>query len=390
MTAGAGEGAAPLIAHVLNRLDYGGMETVLVNLVNRMGDTPYRHAVICLSGYSDFRNRLNSDRVPVVDIGKRPGKDPAAYARLWRVLRRMRPQLVNTYNIAALDTAPVARMAGCRVVHAEHGWTADRAAVPKKYRLLRRAMSPFVDRFVAVSRDLENWLREDVGIAPARLACIHNGVDPTPLLASAAARTEARRRLGVPQDAFVVGTVARLDPVKAHAVLIEAIGRLIAATEEPPVRLYIVGEGAERQRLEALIERRGLGAHVHLPGARDDIPDWLAAFDVFALPSWNEGVSIAALEAMAAALPVVATAVGGNPEVVVAERTGLLVPPGEAVALADALERYRHDPPLRQQHAAAGRARMQADFSLASMVEAYRGLYDEVLGRQAAALRGAA
>ncbi len=379
---------AMLIAHVLNRLDYGGMETVLVNQIQKMSDAPYRHAVICLSGHGRFARRL-PPTVPVVDIGKRPGKDPAAYARLWRALRQLRPQLVHSYNLAALEIAPLARLAGSCVVHAEHGWTADRASVPQKYRLLRRAMSPFVDRFVAVSRDLENWLREDVGIAPAKLACIHNGVDPAPLSDALVARDEARRRLGVPQDAFVVGTVARLDPVKAHALLIEAVGRLAAAKKAPPVRLYIVGEGEERPRLEALIEGRGLGSLVHLPGARDDIAQWLAAFDVFALPSWNEGVSIAALEAMAAALPVVATRVGGNPEVVAHETTGWLVPAGDVEALAEALARYRDAPELRLVHGRAGRARMQAEFSLHAMVQAYTGLYGEVLQRHAPA-RGAA
>lgn len=369
---------APLIAHVIHRLDYGGMETVLVDLINGMGDAPYRHAVICLTDYSAFRQRIRSPATEVFALGKREGKDMRVYWRLWKQLRRLRPALVNTYNLATLDAAPIARLAGCRVVHAEHGWTAERKAVPAKYVRLRRLMRPFVDRFVAVSRDLRDWLGETVGVAPGKLVCIHNGIATEDYQADERTRFSARQRAGIPPDAFVVGTVARLDPVKGQNWLIKAFARLDSELGRES-RLLIVGDGPERARLEALIGDLGLGSRVQLTGTRDDVPELLAAFDLFALPSRNEGVSIAILEAMANGLPVVATRVGGNPEVVRDGETGQLVAVGDVAALSAAFARYRDDPELRRRHGEAGRLLQQAEFSRAGMVERYRRLYDEVL-----------
>lgn len=375
----------PLVAHVIHRLDYGGMETVLVNLINRMGDQPYRHAVICMAGYTDFRARIRSREVQVFSLNKREGKDLPSYWRLWRLLRRLAPDLVNTYNLSTLDAAPVARLAGCRVVHAEHGWTEGRDAVPQRYIRLRRWLRPFIDRFVAVSEDIHAWLSDTVGVASSRLVCIHNGVDANAFLRGDAARQSARTELGIDPQSFVVGTVARLDPVKAQTDLVAAAGRLAAdAGKTRPVRVCIVGDGPERARLEALVRERGLEHVVHLAGARSDVSRWLAAFDVFALPSENEGVSIAILEAMASGLPVVASKVGGNPEVVLDGVTGTLVAAGDPAGLAEALARYRDAPALRQRHGEAGRGRLEAEFSLDAMVDRYRRLYDEVLGYRSA------
>lgn len=373
---------APLVVHVIRRLDYGGMETMLIDLINRMGDTPYRHAVICLKDYTGFRDRIASPAVEVFTLGKREGKDLISYWRLWRLLRRLRPALVNTYNLATLDVAPFARLAGCRVVHAEHGWEAGREAVPSKYIRLRQLMRPFIDRFVAVSNDLQDWLRDTVGVSAARVVCIHNGVDDARFLRDASERLRARERLGIEEKTFVIGTVARLDPVKAQTLLVEAIGKLSGDPGSRAVLLLMVGEGPERGRLEALIRTRELDHLVQLIGARDDVPELLNAFDVFALPSCNEGVSIAVLEAMAAELPIVATRVGGNPEVVADGETGLLVVPGDAEALAAALARYRDDAALALAHGKKGRARMRSEFSLDSMVQRYLRLYDELLNRR--------
>lgn len=368
----------PLIAHVIHRLDYGGMETILVDLINHMGDTPFRHAVVCLKDFSEFRNRLVSDSVDVIALGKREGKDFPHYYRLLAQLRRMRPSIVNTYGMATLDLAPIGRLAGSRLVHSEHGWQESRGDVLKKYIRMRRLMRPFTDRVVAVSSDLHAWLHDTVGIPERKIACIYNGVDANRFGSSE--KTAARKRLCIREDAFVVGTVARLAPVKAQADLVEAFSKAIGRVQSNSMVLAIVGDGPERNHLETLIREKNLTEHVIMPGARSDVADWLRAFDVFSLPSRNEGISIAALEAMASGLPVVASNVGGNPEVVVDHQTGRLTPVGDTDALADALVSYAIDDGIARQHGIAGRKRMLDHFSMDAMVAKYLRLYDDVLG----------
>lgn len=379
----------PLIAHVLYRLDTGGMEQIAISVINRTAGR-YRHAVICLAGVGAMRNRILDVSVPCVSLDKRPGKDLGCYFRLWNTLRRLQPDLVQTYNIGALDAAPLARLAGVRrVVHAEHGRdAADPLGSNRKYRLMRRWMQPFIARYVAVSRDLQSWLCDAVGIAPSKVVCIPNGVDAS-IHAPQAGSRQARPLLGTfaPPGTLLIGSVGRLDAVKDQAGLIAAFGRLCDSDPATGarLRLAIVGEGGKRPDLERQIERTHLDEQVRLLGDRGDVAALLAECDVFALSSLAEGIPLTVLEAMAAGLPVVATDVGGVGEAVIDGSTGTLVPPSDPAALATALGCYVRDEDLRQQHGRAGRMRVESRFSVAEMVSAYAALYDELLaGRRAA------
>lgn len=381
----------PLIVHVLYRLDTGGMEHMLVTLINQTCQR-YRHAVVCLEGYGALRNRIESADVVCVALGKRSGKDWRCYFRLWRVLRDLGPDLVHTYNIGAVDVAPVARLAGVRhVVHAERGRdAADPRGESRKYRLLRRGLLLFIDRYLAVSRNLQDWLTEKVGIPSSRVACIPNGVDVTAFAGTAHER-RPRRLLGAfaPPGTVLIGTVGRLDAVKDHAGLIAAFRILCEAwpRQGEQLRLVLLGAGSLRAALESQVERGGLSAQVRLLGNRSDVAALLAEFDVFALSSIAEGMPGVVLEAMASGLPVVATDVGGVSEVVEAGVTGTLVPAGDPHALAAALHAYVADEQLRRRHGDAGCARVAAHFSLRTMVSAYVALYDELLGRRTSAVQ---
>lgn len=381
----------PLIVHVLYRLDTGGMEHMLVTLINQTCQR-YRHAVVCLEGYGALRNRIESADVVCVALGKRSGKDWRCYFRLWRILRDLGPDLVHTYNIGAVDVAPVARLAGVRhVVHAERGRdAADPRGESRKYRLLRRGLLLFIDRYLAVSRNLQDWLTEKVGIPSSRVACIPNGVDVT-AFAGAAHERRPRRLLGAfaPPGTVLIGTVGRLDAVKDHAGLIAAFRILCEAwpRQGEQLRLVLLGAGSLRAALESQVERGGLSAQVRLLGNRSDVAALLAEFDVFALSSIAEGMPGVVLEAMASGLPVVATDVGGVSEVVEAGVTGTLVPAGDPHALAAAMHAYVADEQLRRRHGDAGCARVAAHFSLRTMVSAYVALYDELLGRRTSAVQ---
>lgn len=367
----------PLVVHVVHSLAAGGLENGVVNVVAGTG-AHVRHAIICLSTAGPFARRLPPG-TPVASLDKRPGNDPRLWVRLVRELRRLRPAVVHTRNWATWDAVPAARLAAVpAVIHGEHGRdVGDPEGRHRRRNLLRRILAPLVTQFVAVSEDLGRWLVSVVGIPAAKVCVIRNGVDLTRFVPGP--RDAARRTLGLPRGARVVGTVGRLDPVKDHASLVDAFAELASAF--PDAVLAIAGDGPAGPELAARVARLGLGERVRLLGERDDVPRVLRALDVFVLPSVAEGMSNTLLEAMATGLPVVATRVGGNPELVDDGVTGLLVPRRAPRALAAAIARYLDDPHLAALHGKAGRQRAEERFALPVMCEAYARLYRDLAAR---------
>jgi len=374
---------ACLIAHIIHRLNVGGLENGLVNLINHLPAERYRHAIICLTDYSDFRNRIRRPDVAVHALDKRPGKDLAVYPRLWRLLRRLRPQIVHTRNLATLDCQFAAAVAGIpHRVHGEHGWDVfDLYGDSTKYRWLRRAAIPLVDFFVPMSKDLARWLETRVGVPARKIVQLYNGVDTARFTPRNGQRAVDLGGVPVPDDAFVIGSVMRLEPVKSPRTLVEAFARLVHSVPEQGqrLRLLVVGDGSERTSLQQLAADEEVGRQVLFVGQRDDIARLLQAMDLFVLTSLNEGISNTILEAMATGLPVVATDVGGNRELVVPGTTGALCAPGDHDALAIAMRGYLTDPGRAQRHGAAARRTAERNFSLATMVRGYDDLYQRML-----------
>jgi len=377
----AEQGGTPLVAHIIHRLDYGGLENGLVNLVNRMPRDRYRHAIVCLTEATEFKARITRDAVPVIALHKRPGKDFGAYLRLARVLRTLRPDIVHTRNIGTLDCQLVAKAVGApHRVHGEHGRdVTDPDGRNRKLRRRRRLLAPFVECFVPMSHDLENWLVETVGIAPSKLVQIYNGVDSERFNSGDASPTIPEGFAG--PGRVVIGSVGRMDPIKGATVLAEAFVRLARTRPDARdrLRLMYIGDGPELSKVRDVLDAAGVADLAWLPGARADVPALLRGMDVFVLPSLGEGISNTVLEAMASGLPVVATRVGGNPELVDEGLTGALAAPGDARALAAAIAGYLDDRTLREAHGRAARERVEAHFSLAAMVRGYLALYDRVL-----------
>jgi sugar transferase (PEP-CTERM/EpsH1 system associated) len=375
----------PLIAHVVHRLDMGGLENGLVNLLDALPHDRYQHAIICLTRASEFAERLRRTDVEVIALDKRPGHDAAMYARLWRTLRRVRPDVLHTRNSGALECLPVAFAAGVRRrVHGLHGWDMDDLdGSSRKHRMRQRLARPFVTRYVCVSRELAGWLAAAAGVSPGRITQIYNGVDTARFQAAGAARERQLMPHGfATADALIVGAVGRMEAVKDPLTLVKAFVTLARRMPGGAARLRLVyvGDGSLRRSALELLHQEGMSKLAWLPGARNDVPALLRSFDVFVLPSLNEGISNTILEAMATALPIVATRVGGNPELVVDNSTGLLVPAAQPVQLSAALARYAGDPALGPRHGSAGRARVERHFSLRAMVAGYRDLYDSLLG----------
>jgi sugar transferase (PEP-CTERM/EpsH1 system associated) len=383
--AGRAPVTAPLVAHVIDRLSVGGMENGVVNLINNAPPERYRHAIVCLRSFDSFRERLTAPGVEVTAIGKSLGKDPGFYFKLWRELRRLDPAIVHTRNLPAVDCAVVAAAAGVRGrVHGEHGKDIlEATGKNRKYNMLRRAVSPLVHRYIAVSREIESWLSDTVGIPAGKIRQIYNGVDSVKFAPASAGRESLPAPGFAAADSIVVGTVGRMEAIKDQLTLARAFVRLAALAPElaPRLRLAMIGDGGLREPARQILAEAGLAERAWLPGERGDIAPLLRGLDVFALPSRYEGISNTIIEAMATGLPVVATRVGGNAELVVEGKTGALVPPENPDAMAAALYSYVAARELRVNHGAAGRASVEARFSMQAMVDGYLAVYDQVLAR---------
>jgi sugar transferase (PEP-CTERM/EpsH1 system associated) len=372
----------PLIAHVVYRFDVGGLENGVVNLINQLPRESYRHAVVALTEVTDFSERIRRDDVEFVALNKRPGPGVRLFPRLFRLFRDLQPDVVHTRNLAALEASVPAWLAGVPVrIHGEHGRDmGDLDGTSRKYQRVRRLYRPFVGHYVALSKDLEQYLGRDVGVDSARIAQIYNGVDTARFSPAANGRAPIDGCPFTDEDLWLVGTVGRLQQVKDQVTLAEAFVRAIKrGPAKAQMRLVMIGDGPLRARVEKVLDQAGMRELAWLPGARDDVPEILRGLDCFALPSLAEGISNTILEAMACGLPVVATRVGGNPELMEEGMTGRLVPQANAEAMAGALFHYFDDPALARRHGRAGRQLILQRFSLDRMVSDYLSLYDELL-----------
>ncbi len=382
-----GDPAAPLILHLVYRFDTGGLENGVVNLINHMPPAAFRHAVVALTEVvPTFSARIRRDGVRFLSLHKPPGHGVKLYPRLLRLYREWQPAIVHTRNLAALECQVPAALAGVPVrIHGEHGRDADDPdGSRRRYQWLRRAYRPFVHRYVALSADLERYLADKVGVPQQRIAQIYNGVDLRRFERADGERVAPSGCPFVEPSLFVVGTVGRMQTVKAQPLLAQAFVRALQLQPalRERLRLVMVGDGPLRAEAQAVLDAAGVGSLAWLPGERSDVPDVMRGLDCFALPSLAEGISNTILEAMASGLPVVAARVGGNGELVVDERTGRLVPPGDVDALAAALAGMAADPAAAAAMGRAGRQRVVQHFSLSAMVAAYQALYDEQLAQR--------
>lgn len=375
----------PLIAHVIHHLVIGGLENGLVNLINNIPHNKYRHAVICIQDYSEFRNRIQRKDVEVYAMHRGNGNDPAMLLKLYRLFRQIKPNIVHSRNISALDSLLPSFLAGVRHrIHGEHGWDVnDLKGKNKKNQWLRRVHRPLIQQYVALSIHTRDYLVERVHVKPKRITQIYNGVDVKRFL-------PVEKKGPIPTadgsifspNKLIIGTVGRLEPVKDQKTLVNAFNILLKKQPDlgNKLQLVLIGGGSKYDEVSNLIHQLGIQDHICMTGPRDNIPELLRNLDIFVLPSLAEGISNTILEAMATQLPVVATDVGGNAELISHKQTGLIVPPNDPDAMADALTQYIEDPLLRETHGLAARQKALDEFSLETMVNRYTQLYDTVLG----------
>lgn len=365
------------IVHIVYSFAVGGLENVIVQLINRLPADRFEHVVLSLTTISDFKNRVQRPDVRFIELCKPPGHAIPLYPRIYRLLRELRPDVVHSCNLAALEIAPLAWLARVPLrVHAEHGWDAhDPQGQNRRYQRLRQIYKPFVSHYVAVSRDLDDYLGDKVGVAPGRRSLIVNGVDtdvfaPGPLVAVPGCPFK-------PGWHWLVGAVGRFQTVKNQPLLARAFVRLLQMHPEAAhrARLVMVGDGPLREEVEVILSEAGVQHLAWLPGSREDVADVLRMLDCFVLPSEAEGTSCTLQEAMASGLPTVATAVGGTPDLVEEGVTGHLVPPGDEQAMAERIWHCMETPERSREMGRIARERALTRFGLDAMVAPYARLF---------------
>ena len=379
----------PLVAHIIYALSTGGLENGLVNIINRSPADRFRHVIICLTQADTFAQRITVEDVQIIELHMREGHDFQAYRRLRRLLKSLRPDIIHSRNMAALESQLCSLgLANVKRVHGEHGREVnDLEGRNWKYLIFRKFMRLFIHRYIAVSKDLANWLAQVVGVRAQKVRQIYNGVDhnrfATQNVKPLALLPARWLSLG---GILVVGTVGRLTPVKDQQLLLRAIAHLREVRPElgDQVRLVMVGDGPLHVELSQRIEELELQEIVWLAGDRDDVPSLLQTMDVFVLPSLGEGISNTVLEAMASGLPVIATAVGGNVELVEEGFNGSLIPVGDVLALSSALVKLLQNKDERATQGVNARTRVCQNFDWNRTVNAYLGVYDELLGNSPA------
>ncbi len=373
----------PLIAHVVYHFGTGGMENGMVNLFNHLPPERFRHVVIAQTGYSDFRKRITAQPVEFFDLGKKPGHDYRWMARLYALLGELKPAILHTRNLNAMEAQFVgaARRVPGRV-HGEHGRDMyDLDGTNWKYNLMRRLTRLTTQHYLAVSRDLEQWFLNTIGVPRDRLTQIYNGVDSLKFHP----RQGERPDLGLPaffRDArCVVGSIGRMAKVKDYPTLTRAFIRACQAAPDAGLRLVVVGDGPTRTECQALIDAAGLTGQALFPGDRNDAADWLRSFDLFVLPSLGEGISNTILEAMSTGLPIVATRVGGTPELVEDGQNGSLFSVGDVDALGRLILDYAARPERLREQGARSRQRVDRQFTWPVAAAAYQAVYERLLER---------
>lgn len=367
------------VVHLVYRFAAGGLENVVVQLINHLPRDEFRHTIVAIAGFdAEFVKRIERPDVAVISLDKGPGQPFKLYPKVFRLLRQLRPDVLHSCNLAAMEFTPVAALAGVGLrVHVEHGLDiGDLGGGNAHYKLLRKVFRPFVNEFVAVAMPLRDYLAGEIGVSARHLHLIPNGVDTH--------RFRPREKADRVPEGFpfstdsdwVIGYVGRMVEVKNPLLLVQAF--IILARSGTPgterMRLAMVGAGPLVDEIRQQLQTQGLLDRVWLPGVRADVAEIFRVMDCFVLPSLFEATSCTLQEAMATGLRIVATDVGGNAQLLEAGRCGSLVPPQDAQAMAAAILLQFQQKVVPDQTQAA-RAVIHQHYGLPAVIERYRKLF---------------
>jgi glycosyltransferase involved in cell wall biosynthesis len=370
---------APLrVLHIVTNLGIGGAERLVVSAARGLPRDRFESVICCLTDRGPLAADAEAAGVTVHCVNAFPGlSNPQAFTRLLRIVGSVQPAIVHTHlqapNLygrlaACLSRVPI-------VVATEHNVYANKA---RRYIAVERVLARTTSALIAVSSEVQQFQSRQLRIPLSRIRVIRNGVAAPE--ATAEGVGALMKRVGQPADGVIrVATVASLTEKKGHEVLLRALARL--REQGSPVVALLAGDGPQRTHLEALASDLRLKDSVHFLGAVGNPADVVAAADIFVLPSLVEGLPLALLEAMRGGKPVVATAVGGVPEAVTAGVNGLLIPPGDDKALADAITSLAASPERRLELGRRAKQTADRDFTERGYVDALANLYHELLAR---------
>ena len=374
--------ARPVIAHLLHRLDRAGAEVLAAGLARSLRDR-FDSVFLCLDGLGPLAEELADDGFTVEALNRQPGIDKALAKCLRERLAHHRVNLIHAHQYTPFFYSALARGAFPRrgqipgaILFTEHGrhypdHRSTKRVLANKLLLRKR------DRVTAVGQFVRDALIRNEGIAPRKIEVVYNGIDPGPEPTDTD-RAAARQQLGIDNNRPVVMQVARFHPVKDHGTALRAWAELHA--QLPEALLVLVGDGEQRAACEMLAVELGIEKAVMFTGLVDDARQLIHAADLCMLTSLSEGVSVTLLEAMAAGKPIVATDVGGNPEVVEHNKTGILVPRCAYTELAKAIEPLLANAAYSQRTlGTAGRERLLKHFTADRMHDAYASIYKSLV-----------
>lgn len=358
--------------HVVRTLATGGTENIVRKLLAGLDPLHFTQSVCTVVPASC---ELPKD---TVCLGLKADQPAFLVPRFVRSFHRERPDIVHSRNWATIEAVVAARLAGVSgIVHSEHGRDlATMANQPWRRRLLRRFAYARADRLFCVSEELREHYCHQLGLKRGTFSVIPNGVDTNHFRPCPETRSQLRTRLGIGTRTIVIGTVGRLDPIKDHSTLLRATE--MARQAGIDLRLIIVGDGVRRTAIEQELKNSALSRLTTLVGEVQNVADWLNSLDIFVLSSISEGMSNTLLEAMATGGAAIATAVGGNRELIENGHSGLLVPPQQPDALGRAIVELAQSNDRRKLLGNNARARIISKFSIDRMLHQYELLYSEL------------
>jgi glycosyltransferase involved in cell wall biosynthesis len=363
------------VFHLITELSIGGAQNALFRLLENFGNASFQHSVACFfNADGTIANQIRALNTPVFDLRMNHKYQVDAFGRLLQLLRREKPDILHTWMFHAnLPGRILGRLAKIPIIISSERTMGQENSV--RHWLNKRSIS-LVDQVICVSQSVADHVIHDVGLPSNKVLVIPNGIDPA-RYQNLPAKVQARISFGLPVDSVIIAAIGRPRPVKGYPYLLKAFVRI--SKSYPRIHLLFVGNGPDRPKLIDQAQSLGMRSRVTFLDDLTNIPDLLASLDVLVIPSLFEGMPNVALEAMAVELPVVATAVGGTPEVVIDGKTGFLIPSSDTQALSIALEKLIENPPLRDEMGLAGRRRVEREFSIKKTVHKTRELYANLL-----------